>query len=54
MKKGSKKSKEQKNTLYNIEMLNKAKKEAKNFSHDYSSMVSEAKNKATKGTGLKY
>ena len=34
-------------------MLNKARKEAIKFSDDYSSMMSEAKNKATKGTGLK-
>ena len=34
-------------------MLYKARKEAIKFFDDYSSMVSEAKNKATKGTGLK-
>ena len=34
-------------------MLYKARKEAINFFDDYSSMISETKNKATKGTGLK-
>ena len=34
-------------------MLYKAKKEAIKFFNEYSSMVSEAKNKATKGTRLK-
>ena len=34
-------------------MLYKARKEAINFFDNYSSMTSEAKNKATKGTGLK-
>ena len=34
-------------------MFYKARKEAIKFFDDYSSMVSEAKNKATKGTGLK-
>ena len=53
IKKGSKKLKEQKNTLYNIEMLYKAKNEAIKFYDDYSSMMSEAKTKATKGAGLK-
>ena len=48
-----KRSKEQKNPLYNIEMLYKARNEAIKFYDDYSSMVSEAKNKGTKGTGLK-
>ena len=46
-------SKEQKNTLYNIEMLYKARNEAIKFYDDYSLMMSEAKTKATKGTGLK-
>ena len=46
-------SKEQKNLLYKIEMLYKARNEAIKFSDDYSSMMSEAKVKATKGTGLK-
>ena len=48
-----KRSREQKNALYNIEMLYKARNEAIKFYNDYSLMVSEAKNKATKGTGLK-
>ena len=43
----------QKNTLYNIEMLYKARNEAIKFYDDYSLMMSEAKTKATKGTGLK-
>ena len=43
----------QKNTLYNIEMLYKARNEAIKFCDDYSSMMSDAKYKATKGTGLK-
>ena len=47
------KSKEQRNTLYNIEMLYKARKEAIKLYDDYSSMMSEAKHRATKGTGLK-
>ena len=55
IKKGNKKhrSKVQKNTLYNIEMLYKARNEAIKFYDDYSLMMSEAKTKATKGTGLK-
>ena len=55
IKKGSKKhkSKVQKNTLYNIEMLYKARNEAIKFYDDYSSMMSAAKYRATKGTGLK-
>ena len=57
IKKGTKKSKEQKNTIYNIEMLYKARNEAIKFYDDYSLMMSEAKTKAkqneTKGTGLK-
>ena len=44
-------SKEQKNTLNNIEMLYKAKTEAIKFYDDFFSMMSEAK--ATKGTILK-
>ena len=48
IKKGAKKSKEQKNTIYNIELLYKARKEAIKFFDDYSLMVSEAKNKAKK------
>ena len=55
IKKGNKKhrSKVQKNTLYNIEMLYKARNEAIKFYDDYSLMMSEARTKATKGTGLK-
>ena len=55
IKKGNKKhrSKVQKNTLYNIEMLYKARNEAIKFYDDYSSMMSEAKYRATKGKGLK-
>ena len=45
--------KRKKNTLYNIEMLYKARNEAIKFYDDYSLMMSEAKTKATKGTGLK-
>ena len=47
-----KRSKEQKNAPYNIEMLYKLLNEAIKFYDDCSSMVSEAKNKATKATGL--
>ena len=53
IKKGAKKSKEQKNTLYNIEMLYKARNEAIKFYDDYSLIMSEAKIKAVKGEGLK-
>ena len=55
IKKGSKKhrSKEQKNALHNIEMLYNARNEVIKFYDGYSSMVSQAKIKATKGTGLK-
>ena len=58
IKKGAKKLKEQKNTLYNIEMLNKARTEAIKLYDDYSLMMSEAKTKSkqnniTKETGLK-
>ena len=57
IKKGNKISKEQKNTIYNIEMLYKARNEAIKFYDDYSLMMSEAKSKAkqneTKGTRLK-
>ena len=45
-----------KNALYNIDMLYKARNEAIKFFNDYTSMVSEAKNKAknkTSGKGLK-
>ena len=47
------KSKAQKNTLYNIEMLYKARNEAIKFYDDYSLIMSEAKYRATKGKGLK-
>ena len=55
IKKGNKKhrSKVQKNTLYNIETLYKAKNEAIKFYDDYSSMMSEIKYRVTNGTGLK-
>ena len=57
IKKGAKKSKEQKNTIYNIEMLYKARNEAIKFYDNYSLMMSEAKSRTkqneTKGTGLK-
>ena len=57
IKKDAKKSKEQKNTIYNIEMLYKARNEAIKFYDDYSLTISEAKTKAkqneTKGTALK-
>ena len=43
----------QKNTLYIIEMLYNARNEAIKFYDDYSSMMSEAKYRATKGKGLK-
>ena len=46
IKKG-KKSKEQRNTLYNIEMLYKARNEAIKFYDGYSLMMSEAKYRAT-------
>ena len=39
--------------MHNIEMLYNARNNAIKFYDDYSSMVSEAKHKATKGTGLK-
>ena len=52
IKKG-KKLKEQKNTLYNIDMPYRARNEAITFYDDYSLMMSEAKTKATKGTWLK-
>ena len=57
IKKGTKKSKEQKNTISNIEMLYKARNEAIKFYDDYSLMISKAKSKVkqneTKGTRLK-
>ena len=52
-KKKGNKPKEQKNTLYNIEILYKARKKAINFYDDYSLMMSEAKYKATKGKRVK-
>ena len=54
-KKGNKKhrSKVQKNTLHNTEILNKARNEAIKFFDDSSSMMFKAKYRATKGTGLK-
>ena len=50
IKKGNKnhRSKDEKNTLYNIKMLYKARKKVIEFFDDYSSIVSEAKFKATK------
>ena len=53
IKEGAKKSKEQKNTIYNIEILYKARNEAIKFYDDYSLMISEAKQNETKGTWLK-
>ena len=55
IEKGNKKhrSKDQKNALYNIEMLYKARNKVIRFFDDYSLMVSKAKLKATKGKGLK-
>ena len=56
IKKGNskKRSKEQKNALYNVDMLYKARKETINFLDEYSLMVSEAKIKAkNEGKGLK-
>ena len=46
-------AKEQKDTLYNTETLYKARNEAIEFYDNYSSMMSEAKLKATKRTILK-
>ena len=40
----------QKNTLYNIEMFYRSRNEAIKLYDDYSSVMSEAKYKATKGT----
>ena len=53
IKKGGEKSKTQKDTLYNIEILHKARKEAINFFDDYALMVSEAKTKAKNQTSSK-
>ena len=54
IEKGNKnhRSKEQKNALYNIEMLYKARNNVIGFFDDYSSMTSEVKHKATKQAGL--
>ena len=43
----------QKNNLYNIEMFDKARNKTIKFYDDYSSMMSGAKYRATKGTELK-
>ena len=43
----------QKNSLCNIEMLHKARNKTIKFYDDYSLIMSEAKCRATKGTGLK-
>ena len=48
-----KNQKSKKSTIYNIEMLYEVRKETIDFFDNYSSIVFEAKNKATKGTGLK-
>ena len=55
VKKGNKKhrSKVQKNTLYNIEMLCKARNSVIEFSDDYSLTVFKAKRKATKEAELR-
>ena len=45
--------KKTRNVLYNIEMLHKARNSVIEFFDDYSSMISEAKLKATNGTRLK-
>ena len=52
IKKGNKKdrSKEQKNVLHNIDMLYKARNSVIEFFDDYSSMISEAKLKASKAS----
>ena len=52
IKRGHNKSKQQKNALYNIEMLYKARNEVIKFYDDYALVTSEAKNK-TSGKGLK-
>ena len=55
IKKGNnkRKLKEQKDVLYDIETLYKARNEAIKFYDDYSLIMSEAKIKATKGKGFK-
>ena len=45
--------KTKKNTLYNIEMLSKIRNDTIKFYEEWSSMVSEAKHKATKETRIK-
>ena len=45
--------KTKKNTLYNIEMLSKIRNDTIKFYEEWSSMVSEAKHKATTGTRIK-
>ena len=54
-KKGNNKrrSKEEKNALYNIEILPKARNEAIKLNDDYFSIMSEAKAKETEATRLK-
>ena len=54
IKKGNKKhrSKEQKNALYNIEMLYNARSEGIKFYDDHSLIMSHAKYRATEGTRL--
>ena len=47
-------SKVQKNTLYNIKILYKARNEAIKFYDDYSSMMSDAKYKQLKEQDLRY
>ena len=56
IKKGNKKhrSKAEKNTLYSVEMLYKARNEAIKFYHDYSLLRSESKYRANKEKELKY
>ena len=56
IKKGNKKhkSKEQKNTLYNVEMLYKARNEAIKFYDDYSSRCLKQNIKQLKKQDLKY
>ena len=55
IKKGNtkKESKNKKNAIYNIEMLYKVRNKVFKLYDDYSLMISEAKNKETKGAGLK-
>ena len=45
--------KTKKNTLYNIEMLSKIRNDTIKFYEEWSSMVSEAKHKATKETRIR-